>query len=134
MKKYKAESQFSSVSLCDRYTDIIEYTHYTCPRCNFKIRFTEKDFHRYELNKTTKYKWGAGSFVGNSNSFLEFECPECKIKSPYYKYIVTKPIPGVQYGIAAPSFWLGAPGGGVQYQLPYSINDLIEAGYLQIIP
>ena len=57
-----------------------------------------------------------------------------KMNYPYYKYIVTKPIPNVQYGIAAPSFWIGAPGGGVQYKLPYPIDYLINAGYLQIVP
>ena len=57
-----------------------------------------------------------------------------KMNYPYYKYIVTKPIPNVQYGIAAPSFWIGAPGGGVQYKLQYPIDYLINAGYLQIVP
>jgi RHS repeat-associated protein len=82
-----------------------------------------------------RYGYPTGEYVAPEGvPFEQRTLPRVKIKSPYYKYIVTKPIPGVQYGIAAPSFWLGAPGGGVQYQLPYSINDLIEAGYLQIIP
>ena len=68
MKIYKAESQFSSVLLRTKDTNVFEYTYYTCPQCNCKVRFSEHDFHRYELNRMTK----------------EFECPGCKIKTRIY--------------------------------------------------
>ena len=85
MKIYKAESQFSSVLLCTKDTNVFEYTYYTCPQCNCKMRFSEHDFHRYELNRTTKYKGVfSDSFVEKNNSFLEFECPGCKIKTRIY--------------------------------------------------
>ena len=85
MKKYKAESQFSNVLLSTKDTNVFVYTHYTCPRCNCKVSFSEHDFHRYELNRTTKYKGVfSDSFVEKNNSFLEFECPECKIKTRIY--------------------------------------------------
>ena len=47
-----------------------------------KLFFSEDDFQRYALNKDTEYKdIFPDSFVGNYNSFLEFECPKCKVKT-----------------------------------------------------
>ena len=58
------------------------YLLYKCPQCQQQIRFSEKDFQCYALNLTPKYNGVfPNSFAGHYNSFLEFICPECKIKT-----------------------------------------------------
>ncbi len=47
---------------------------------------------------------------------------------PYNKYKVIKEIPSVKKGPAAP--WFNQPGMGTQYELPYSIDELIKGGYI----
>ena len=82
MKIYKAESLFSDVSLCNKDTRVFMQTLYKCPKCNCQVSFSENDFNRYALNKETKYKdIFPDSFAGDYNSFMEFECPECNIKT-----------------------------------------------------
>ncbi|KAA5532496.1 DUF4237 domain-containing protein [Taibaiella lutea] len=51
---------------------------------------------------------------------------------PYHVYRIIKTIPNVNEGTAIP--WFGQVGLGLQYQLPYTINDLVQNGYLQNIP
>ena len=51
---------------------------------------------------------------------------------PYNRYQVIKDIPGVKEGPAIP--WFGQPGKGIQYELPKSINDLINEGYIKKLP
>jgi hypothetical protein len=49
--------------------------------------------------------------------------------SKYQEFIVVKPIPGViQSKVAA---WGGDPGGGLQYELPMTINELLRLGYIK---
>ena len=50
------------------------------------------------------------------------------LNKPYRKYEVIKPIPNVQSGKAAP--WFDQPGGGIQYNMPMKIKDLIKGGYI----
>lgn len=50
----------------------------------------------------------------------------------YNKYEVISDIEGVDTSTIASAF--GQPGGGVQYQLPQSVKDLVNAGYLKRIP
>jgi hypothetical protein len=50
---------------------------------------------------------------------------------PYEVYAVNKPIPGVKMGVAEP--WFGQPGMGVQYELPMSVQDLIDKGFLSVV-
>ena len=50
---------------------------------------------------------------------------------PYRKYKIIKEIPNVKQGRAAP--WFNQPGLGIQYQLPLSIDDLLNAGYIILI-
>jgi hypothetical protein len=52
--------------------------------------------------------------------------------SNYNVYQVTNPIPGVRMGPAAPAFDM--PGYGTQYQLPMSVSNLIDGGYLTRVP
>jgi hypothetical protein len=50
-------------------------------------------------------------------------------EKPYKVYEVVKDLPHVQEGEVIP--WFGQPGGGMQYELPMSVNDLIKKGYLK---
>jgi phage FluMu protein Com len=85
MKKYSAELVFSNVSLHNSDPRRYSYLLYKCPKCDQQISFSYKDFQRYALNQTPKYKGlFPDLFVGNYNSFLEFICPECKIKTRVY--------------------------------------------------
>ena len=49
----------------------------------------------------------------------------------YNEYRVIKDIPQVQQAEVAA--WFDMPGGGVQYKLPASINELMEMGYIELI-
>ena len=51
--------------------------------------------------------------------------------SVYNEYRVIKDIPPVQQAEVAA--WFDMPGGGVQYKLPASINELMEMGYIELI-
>lgn len=50
---------------------------------------------------------------------------------PYYRYEVIKEVPGTKQGDVIP--WFGEKGGGIQYELPANINDLIKEGYIKVI-
>ena len=54
--------------------------------------------------------------------------PLSSLKSPYRAYRVVKPIANVKRGIIIP--WFNEPGLGIQYQLPYNIDDLKNGGYI----
>jgi hypothetical protein len=49
--------------------------------------------------------------------------------SIYHEFTVLKPIPGVTQSTVAP--WGGSVGGGMQYRLPMTIEDLIFNGYIK---
>jgi len=53
------------------------------------------------------------------------------LKRPYSEYEVLKPMPNVKSGQAAP--WFGEIGLGIQHELPLTIQDYIEQGYLRLI-
>lgn len=57
--------------------------------------------------------------------------PNSSLNDPYTTYEIVLPIPGVNSGVAAP--WFGQPGGGTQYQLPFSIDYLIDNGFIRKI-
>lgn len=48
--------------------------------------------------------------------------------SAYKEYIIIKEISGVQQSVVAP--WFDQPGGGTQYLLPYTIEELLQGGYI----
>lgn len=55
--------------------------------------------------------------------------PPTNLEGPsYHQYEVIKPLPVWQGGIAPQ---MGEPGGGVQHYLPFSVQTLIEGGYLR---
>ncbi|HEU5474959.1 MAG TPA: glycohydrolase toxin TNT-related protein [Actinophytocola sp.] len=70
-----------------------------------------------------------GSPVGTP--FPDRALPPGSLDAGYHRYEVVRPIP-VWEGSIAPA--MGQPGGGVQYYLPTSIVDLVNAGYLKEIP
>jgi hypothetical protein len=70
-----------------------------------------------------------GSPVGTP--FPERALPPSSLDAGYHRYEVVKPIPAWE-GSIAPA--MGQPGGGVQYWLPHSVVDLVNAGYLREIP
>ncbi len=73
-----------------------------------------------------------GKFVAPQEvPFGQRALPEAAKQSPKQTYKVLKPIPGVKKGKAIP--WFGQPGKGIQYQLPKSIDELVEAGFIKRI-
>ena len=58
-------------------------------------------------------------------------CAPGSDQKPYHQYEVLKPIEGVEKGITAP--WFDEPGGGVQYMMPSSIEELVNQGFLKRI-
>lgn len=52
-------------------------------------------------------------------------------QKPYSQFEVVKPIEAVEQGEVAP--WFDQPGGGTQYLMPESIEDLIDECYLRRI-
>jgi hypothetical protein len=73
-----------------------------------------------------------GSFVAPHDVPYEMRAlPAGTDLKPLSTYEVLKPIAQVPSGPAAP--WFGQPGGGVQHDLPMSINKLLEGGYIRVI-
>lgn len=73
-----------------------------------------------------------GSFVTPDDvPFDQRSLPDSSQTSPYRQYKVLQPIPQVNSGSAAP--WFGKPGGGTQYQLPMSIDELVDQGFIRPI-
>ena len=57
--------------------------------------------------------------------------PYIENPNAYHQYRVIKPIENVSMGEIVPAF--KQPGGGIQYELPNSVEYLIEKGYLEVI-
>jgi len=55
--------------------------------------------------------------------------PDNTLSKPYKIYKILKPIPKVREGKIIP--WFGKPGLGIQYEVPYPINDLKQQGYIE---
>jgi filamentous hemagglutinin len=73
-----------------------------------------------------------GGFVSPSGvPFEQRSLPASSSNRQYQEYEVLQPIPNVSAGTAAP--WFGQPGGGTQYQLPMSIEDLVQQGFIKPI-
>ncbi len=70
-----------------------------------------------------------GKFVCKKGvPFAKRALPTSTLKSPYRLYKIIKPIPAVKRGQIIP--WFNEPGLGIQYELPYSIDDLKSGGYI----
>ena len=71
----------------------------------------------------TRYGYETGRFVSPiGTSFEERALPRTTDKNNYHEYVVTKDIERVISGTIAP--WFGQKGGGIQYKLPDSIENL----------
>lgn len=76
-----------------------------------------------------RYGSDYGSFAAPENTGYEKRSlPPGTENSQYSVFEVTKPI-DVDAGQTAP--WFDEPGGGTQYKLPMSVDDLIDDGYLR---
>ncbi|WP_124949928.1 glycohydrolase toxin TNT-related protein [Sulfuriferula thiophila] len=70
-----------------------------------------------------------GTFASPAGTpFSARSLPESSANAPLTTYQVVEPIE-VQAGTAAP--WFGQPGGGVQYELPNTIQQLLDSGQLK---
>jgi filamentous hemagglutinin len=71
-----------------------------------------------------------GGFVSPAGvPFDQRALPNSSLNRPLQEYEVLQPLPNVNSGSAAP--WFGQPGGGTQYQLPMSIDDLVTQGFIR---
>ena len=77
-----------------------------------------------------RYGSDNGSFLSpEGTTFEQRSLPSYKNDSSLYsRYMVVKPIPGVEFGEIAP--WFGYPGGGTQYYLPHPIQYYIDNKYI----
>ncbi len=81
----------------------------------------------YDADSTFQDK---GTFVSLKGvPFPMRALPDKTLSSPYRVYKIVKPIDSVKEGRIIP--WFGKPGLGIQYELPYNINDLKKGGYLE---
>lgn len=78
-----------------------------------------------------RFGWDGGRFVApNGSSIAGRSLAPGTTEKPYKVFEVTNRLV-VQEGSAAP--WFGQPGGGVQYYLPASVEDLLNTGYIRRI-
>jgi len=79
-----------------------------------------------------RYGGETGKFVSPKGTpYTNRSLPPGSDARPYNVYEVVKPI-DVQSGKIAP--WFDQPGGGIQYQFPQSIEELIRSGHLRRLP
>jgi hypothetical protein len=70
-----------------------------------------------------------GNFLAPADSsYMGRAVPYDRLKMPYYRYQVVKPL-RVQAGKAAP--WFDQVGGGLQYKTRDRVHMLVERGYLR---
>jgi|TARA_R110000744_G_scaffold63287_3_gene130194 hypothetical protein len=73
-----------------------------------------------------------GKFVSPEGTpFDQRALPNSTLDKPHTRYEVVKPIPDVDSGKAAP--WFDKPVGGTQMDLPMSIDELVEGGYIRVL-
>jgi hypothetical protein len=70
-----------------------------------------------------------GQFTSPPNTpYPQRALPPYNLEGKYHQYEVVKPLPVWEGGIAPQ---MGEPGGGVQHYLPFSVQTLIDGGYLK---
>jgi hypothetical protein len=92
---------------------------------------TEKTIELQPGNRVGRYGvYGkSGDFVTAPGSAAEtLSLPPYTDTLVYQEFTVLKPIPGVTQSTVAP--WGGSVGGGIQYRLPRTIEDLLLNGYI----
>lgn len=73
-----------------------------------------------------------GTFAAKAGERFENRAlPLATLDKPYNRYEVLKELPDVEAGQAIP--WFGQAGKGMQYELPLSVEELVEHGYLKRI-
>ena len=83
-------------------------------------------------HKIDRYGGTNGRFVANAGTpFTQRSLPATDISKEFHTYEVIKPIDGVRTGIAEP--WFGQQGGGIQHQLPNSVQYYLDNGNLKEI-
>jgi hypothetical protein len=76
-----------------------------------------------------RYGYTTGFFTSpEGTSYGARSLPPGSINTPYNSYEVIKPF-DVQSGTVAP--WFDQPGGGIQYQLPMSVQSLLDQGFIR---
>jgi len=72
-----------------------------------------------------------GNFLAPADaSYMGRAVPYDRLKMPYYRYEVVRPL-RVQAGKAAP--WFDQPGGGIQYKTAVPVKALVDSGHLRQI-
>ena len=79
--------------------------------------------------KIDRYGYEGGTFVSPQGTPYEMRslAPGTEIK-PYNVYEVVKPVDGLGGKIAP---WFDQPGGGIQYKLNQTIQELLNAGFIR---
>ncbi len=79
-----------------------------------------------------RYGAGTGKYASPQGTPLpQRSLPLGSENRPLNTYKIVKPINEVQSGKVAP--WFDQPGGGTQYKLPQSVDDLLKSGHLEQI-
>ena len=70
-----------------------------------------------------------GSFLAPADaSYMGRSIPYDRLKMPYYRYEVVRPL-RVRSGRIAP--WFDQPGGGIQYKTERRVGELVASGHLR---
>lgn len=77
-----------------------------------------------------RYGFNGGTFTSPEKTGYENRslAPGTRLK-PYKVFKVMKAIENVRAGNIAP--WFNEPGGGTQYKMPHSVQDLLDGGFLE---
>ena len=76
-----------------------------------------------------RYGYPGGTFVSPEGTpFEERALLPSTLTKPYNVYEVTQPFEAQAGTVAS---WFGFGGGGIQYELPQSVQDLIDQGFLK---
>lgn len=77
-----------------------------------------------------RYGYNGGTFTSPEKTGYENRsvAPGTNLR-PYNVFKVVKEIEGVKAGNIAP--WFDEPGGGIQYKMPRSVQDLLDGGFLE---
>lgn len=76
-----------------------------------------------------RFGYPGGRFLAPADaSYMGRAIPYDRLKMPYYRYQVARPL-RVAAGKAAP--WFDQPGGGIQYMTSRRISELVASGHLK---
>ena len=94
MKIIEANEVFSKISFQEDIDyKTYPYSIYKCPVCTHELKFNMQNFEKYLMNKKSKFSKDIQSEISHyliqknveeSNSFIEFSCPQCNISTRLY--------------------------------------------------